>query len=175
MKTTTLSILSILALTLVGCGEIERPNSTEVQARQQERVQSQAISSVGMPGITNFFEMRTLKRIYEMRDQADLQTYTYSFNGYTGKYVFIGRSVGYGIPAATQYTNPQRALSSAETQMLGNAVISQADPNGLYSPQSANATWVLLQNPAKPSEIKPCYFEQDIEVLPFPMDPSKVQ
>jgi hypothetical protein len=163
MKKLTLPLLLVLA----GCSI--NPDSDDLQRNQTESQQKQAVNSIGFPAITNHFEMRTLKRIYELRDQADLQTYTYAFNPYTGKYVFVGRSVGYGIPTATQFTNPQKYGGYT------GVTLPQADPNGLYSPQSADATWVLLQNPAKPDEVKPCYFEQDIEVLPFPMDPSKVQ
>ena len=43
----------------------------------------------------------------------------------------------------------------------------QADPNGLYSPNSAEGTWVLLKNPNNPKEVKPVYIEARILVSQF--------
>ncbi len=51
-----------------------------------------------MPGIKNFRERRLLKDIFEMRDQADLSTYTYTYSEVTGKFSFFCNSIGYGLP-----------------------------------------------------------------------------
>jgi hypothetical protein len=48
-------------------------------------------------------------------------------------------------------------------------VLPQADPGGLFSPESANGTWLLLVNPANPKEVKPIYMEPNICALPFPL------
>jgi hypothetical protein len=51
------------------------------------------------------------------------------------------------------------------------AVISQADPNGLYMPPSADATWIYMINPntGKPS---PQYFEDKVDVFTYELPSS---
>jgi hypothetical protein len=80
----------------------------------------------------------------------------------TGKRRLVCKSLGYGIPYATQYTNPQRIQNWAGHPI----VIPQADPNGLFSPGSADATWVICINPntGKP---EPVLEENRITVAPF--------
>lgn len=60
------------------------------------------------PAIKNFRERKLLKQILELRDQDGLITYTYTFSEMTGKLTFFAESIGYGIPAATQFTNPEK-------------------------------------------------------------------
>jgi hypothetical protein len=45
----------------------------------------------------------------------------------------------------------------------------QADPNGLFSPTSAEGTWVMCKDP-KGGEVKPVYIEPRIVVSPFKME-----
>jgi hypothetical protein len=42
----------------------------------------------------------------------------------------------------------------------------QADPNGLFSPASAEGTWILMKDP-NGKEVKPVYIEPRIIVSPF--------
>ena len=48
-------------------------------------------------------------------------------------------------------------------------MIPQAEPNGLFSPPSANGTWVLCSNPNKAGETMPVYIEPNVIVSPFPL------
>lgn len=134
------------------------------QRQQQELLQQEASSQTGMPAIKNFRERKLLKDILELRDQDGLTTYTYTFAEMTGKLTFFCASVGYGIPYATQYTNPQKPLHS---DYYDSAVIAQADPNGLFSPASADGTWVMCSDPAKSGEVRPVYMEPRIVVSAF--------
>ncbi len=102
-----------------------------------------------------------MKDILELRDQADLCTYTYLFNEMNGKLVFLGETVGFGLPYATQFTNPQKVEWTANR---GYRTLPQADPNGLFSPASADGTWVLMKNP-NGNDVKPV--EPRIIVSPF--------
>ena len=43
----------------------------------------------------------------------------------------------------------------------------QADPNGLFSPESAEGTWVLCSDPSGNGETRPVYVEPRIIVSPF--------
>ncbi|MFA4826591.1 MAG: hypothetical protein WC593_15690 [Methanoregula sp.] len=134
-------------------------DSDDIQRNQQEKILVQGSSQVGMPGIKNFRERKILKDILELRDQEGLTTYTYLFNQYTGKLVFFGVTIGYGIPYATQFSSPQKATGRGFS-------LPQAEPNGLFSPASAEGTWILMKNP-KGKDVVPIYIEPRIVVSPF--------
>lgn len=154
----TLTILTSLML-LSGCEE----SSDDIQRRQQEVILKEGTSQVGMPSIKNFRERKLLKDIIEMRDQDGLSTYTYIVAEQTGKFVFVCDSIGFGIPAATQFTNPQKIDVSSGGHV---AVLPQADPNGLFSPASADATWVMCLDPVKGKAV-PQYIEPKVMVMTF--------
>jgi hypothetical protein len=155
MKNLILATSVLLAITACSI----KPNSNEVQKQQQELSQ-ESNSQVGMPNITTFQEKRMLKQILELRDTT-ISTITYmtDMNGNLHK---LCDSVGYGLPYSTQYTNPQHVDSAS-----GNYVtLPQADPNGLFSPVSANGTWVLCLDPNSKKTV-PVYIEPNIIVSPF--------
>ena len=149
-------------LALAGCDMPE--NSDQIQNAKQEQISKQSVQAVGLPAITNFQEKRILKDILELRDRADLVTYTYvtDMNGHLHKRC---NSIGYGIPYATQYTNPQKV----EWQSNGGYALPQADPNGLFSPASAEGTWILCKVPGK-DKVSPTYIEDRVTVSTFPLD-----
>lgn len=159
-------LLAILLFYFIGCDE--KPTSDEKQTKQQEVILDEATSQVGMPAIKNFRERKFLKDIYELRDQNGIITYTYFIAEMTGKLVFLGESIGYGVPAATQFTSPQRPSKGYESYN-GRYALPQADPNGLFSPSSAEGTWVLLKDP-NTKEVKPVYIEPRIIVSPFKLN-----
>jgi hypothetical protein len=156
-------ILALMTLLLVGC-EMEKSIDT-VQREQQEVLLKEATSAVGMPAIHNFRERKILKDILELRDQDGLVTFTYIFNELNGTLVFLGESIGYGIPYATQFTNPEKLERVHKLEALYE-VLPQADPNGLYSPAAAEGTWILMKDP-KGSDVKPVYVEARVIVSPF--------
>lgn len=153
------SILIVL-LVLGGC---HKETSDDKQREQQEKMLMEATQQTGMPAITNFRERKIVKDLIELRDKEGLVTWTYIWSAFQGKFVLLGQSVGYGIPAATQYTNPMKAEYYSSG---GRVVIPQADPNGLFSPSSVEATWVLLVNP-KSKKVEPQYIEERIAVFTF--------
>jgi hypothetical protein len=157
-----LSLLPLLIIIgIVACDE-GVPTSDQIANRQQEHLSKQSVQSVGMPAIINFQEKRVLKMILELRDTEKLPTTTYivDMGGHLHK---LCNSIGYGIPYATQYTSPQK-MSWIESH--GFVVLPQADPNGLFSPASADGTWVLCLNP-KTKKMSPLYVEPRIIVSPF--------
>lgn len=159
-------IVAALVAATESC-DTEKTSDT-VQREQQNRILAEATSQTGMPAIKNFRERKLLKDILELRDQNGLVTYTYVWNEMQGRLVFFCDSFGYGIPYATQYTNPQRPAKNFETQMQGNVALPQADPNGLFSPTAAEGTWVMCKNP-NGSDVRPVYIEPRIVVSPFPI------
>jgi len=162
MKKSLLLISLLAVIGLTGCNVQE--SSTQIERRKQEELSLQGVQSVGMPAIVNFAEKRMMKDIIELRDQnVATTTYIVDMNGKTHK---ICNSVGYGLPYATQYTNPQRiAYDSGH----GSVTLPQADPNGLYSPASADGTWVLCVDP-KSGKPRPVFIEPRIIVSPIPLD-----
>jgi hypothetical protein len=133
--------------------------SDDVQRQQQEQITMRITNAVGMPSITKFAEKKMLKAILEARDQFQ-PTFAYT-QDMQGRLHFLCNSLGYGLPYATQYTNPLKVA-------YNNAVIAQADPNGLYSPSSAAGTWVYCNNPAT-RQMEVQYVEPNVVVTTFPM------
>ena len=157
-----LLVTALSTLALTACDQTQ--TSTQIERQKQEELSKRGVESVGMPAITNFAEKRMMKDIIELRDQ-DVATTTYIVD-MQGNHHKICDSIGYGLPYATQYTNPSR-VSYDSTH--GSAVIPQADPNGLYSPASADGTWVMCVNP-KTKKATPLYIEPHVIVSPFPLD-----
>ena len=161
-----ISIAALVAATvaLAGC-DPAIPNSDQIKNSKQEELSKQGVESVGLPAIHNFQEKRIMKDILELRDQPNLITYTYitDINGRLHKRC---DSIGYGLPYATQYTNPQRVAHLSTRDSI--VAIPQADPNGLFSPPSAEGTWVLCKVPGK-DDVQPVYMEPRVIVSPFPL------
>jgi hypothetical protein len=128
-------------LLLTGCTETTSVDSKEKQ--QQEKMLQEASRQTGLPNITNFFEKKMLKKVLELRDNPQLTTYAYTQN-MDGKFVYLGRCIGYGIPYSTQYTNPDKRIGDGVDGEI--ATIPQADPNGLFSSEGTSATWLMLIN-----------------------------
>lgn len=152
-----ITILGLLLTMAIACGNDGCTDSDSQQREQQEKLNLQSNMEVGMPAIVNFQEKRMLKMIMELRD-TEIKTITYT-QDMNGKLHKLCDSLGFGVPYATQYTNPSRVNSSGHT-------VPQADPNGLFSPPGAEGTWVLCYNneTRKPS---PVYVEPRIIVSPF--------
>jgi hypothetical protein len=169
MKRTTslLATLMVGIFSLLVFGGFEgcepKQSADKIQQKQQEKILQEGAAQTGMPAIKNFRERKILKEIIELRDQEGLVTYTYLFSDINGKLIYLGESIGYGIPAATQYTNPMKQIYPDYRD--GN-IMPQADPNGLFSPESAEGTWVLLKDP-NGKGVRPVYVEPRIVVSPF--------
>lgn len=82
-----------------------------------------------------------------------------------GNLKFLTKSLGYGVPYSTQYTNPERV---SYTRGGSFYTIPQPEPNGLFMPTSSSATWILVPNPN--GEIDVLYVEPLIIVSPFKLD-----
>ena len=151
----------------ISCGAPALAASEYDQQVQQEKMLAQARNSIGMPAITNFQEMRMLKQVLELRDQA-VSTVTYIVD-LGGKLHKVCDSIGYGIPYATQFTSPMRPAKSSEVWQNGNVALPQADPNGLFSPASSEGTWVNCLNPDT-KKLAVVYIEPRVIVSPFTLN-----
>jgi hypothetical protein len=166
--TMTVSLLvGAFACLLAGCGEYNTSDS--VIQQQQEASMQEAVRQTGLPAIGNYHEKKMLKMLYELRDQADLVCYAYLFNEREGKIgQYLGKCIGYGLPASTQYSNPQKIVRHGGSGLeYYRGPMPQAEPNGLFMPEGLSATWLMMLD--KSGEAKPVYIEPAIIVSPFPL------
>ena len=96
----------VVAIMLSSC-KYEK-SSDDALNDKQEQLMKQANNQVGMPAITHFTQRKQLKMIQELCDQENLICYAYIVPEMTGKPVFLGKCIGFGIPYATEYTSPQK-------------------------------------------------------------------
>ena len=163
----TRALIGIAAMTLLMANESDcsgQPSADQRERQMTEQLANQAVVQLGLPAVTNFTEKRLLKMLYELRDQANLVTYAYYLDLNGGKHrVCPTTSVGYGMPYATQYTNPQKVVGDSYHSLV---TVSQPEPNGLFMPPSAEGTWVMCLAP-EGKEIKPVYVEPRVIISPF--------
>jgi hypothetical protein len=170
MKTTTkksfamVVIFSLCTIVLAGCDEEENKADKQQQHDTEQRL-LEAYKEVGMPDITKFTELKLARDIMELRDKENISTYTYLVTMH-GKLVFLGESIGYGLPYSVQFSNPKKHVSSSRE--IGHLVMPQAEPNGLFMPEGLSATWILLKDP-KTGKARTVYVESEITVSPFPL------
>ena len=155
-------ILLVFTLALSACDN----TADDIEEKATNEIRKEALRQAGLPNIVNFQQKKTLKMILELCDKENLICYAYLYNKMTGKLVFIGKCIGYGIPFSAQYTNPERAVNGR--------VLPQPDPNGLFMPSSSQATWLLWIDP-RTNKTRVIYCEPSILVSPSKLPDSLVQ
>lgn len=149
-------MMILLAMTmLAACGQ-------EEEAQYTEDMMNQAYNSVGFPDVSNYFERQQLKEIYELRDDPNLICYWYTKSDMTGKWIYQGECIGYGIPYTASITANESLQKIKTTIGYSWEVVPLAEPNGLYSAPSTSATWILETD--KGGNITPTYVESEITV-----------
>jgi hypothetical protein len=171
MKSVYVLTFSTVALMCLVFSCDERPPTTdEQQSKEQAQALEQAHAQVGMPAIGDFSEKRLLKDIYEMRDKP-MPTHSYIVNEMSGCLIYLGPSIGYGLPYSTQYTAPSHVTYVQPGGVGGTYYVEQvpqAEPNGLFMPGSAEGTWIQLKSPTE-DKVQPVYIEPRVIVSPFRM------
>jgi hypothetical protein len=154
-----LAAMILVANVIVWFLFVYNQSSDQLQHDQQEILLRAANAATGMPAIVNFEERKMLKRILEIRDQAiNTTTYIVDMNGHPHK---ICDSIGYGFPYSTQFTNPSQ-------NPLKTVVLSQAEPNGLFSSPTSEGTWISCVDPVS-KHMQVVYVEPRVIVSPFPL------
>lgn len=166
----------ISALALAGCGTGGDPAATR-QALQTSKAMDAADRETGMPRMMNYAQRKLLKNAYEDMDQTTL-TYVYT-QALDGKFVCLGQALGYGVSLGTQFTAPEypkyiRSDGSDATPRSDTYMLAQPEPNGLYMPNSGEATIVDLVNPTN-GEAHTAVMEPRIVTLPFELPTSAVE
>ena len=161
-KVITVGIIGVLmASMLVGCGETKENQYTK-------DLMGNAYDAVGFPDVSNYFERQQLKEIYELRDDPKLICYWYTKNDMTGKWIYQGECIGYGIPYTTSMTASESLQKIETTAGYEWEVVPLAEPNGLYASPSTSATWILTTD--KDGNITPTYVESEITVSQSKLD-----
>lgn len=160
-----IALLSVLAISACDVGD----NAARRQAQATLTMTQEADRAVGMPRIVNFAEREFAKQVIEDRDRA-ITTYVY-LQSLDGKLHCLGPAIGYGIPYGVQFTAPEYLQYAAAVKPDGSTfggesvILPQPEPNGLYMPDNAAATWVRMVGPDGAAQ--PLMLEPDITVSPF--------
>lgn len=162
MKASHLVLALLLLVFGYSIASCRSPSSDEITSERQEILLMEAISKIGMPAIKNFRELRMVNRVLEERDQT-LTTWTYLWSDYHRCFTFLETSVAYPIPYSTQRTSPQKVNKSTDYRF----VVPQADPNGLFSPESAEGTFIEMNHPTKINETGLVYSEPRVSTFPY--------
>ena len=154
-----LMLAAIIGLSLTAC-----LNDSDVKENNDvERQQGVYVKSQPVPFFEWSLERHLMIELYKARNNS-VTTYSYVVSPYTGKILASCTSLGYPIPATTQLTNPQKL---AWSDYHDSATLPQAEPNGLYTPSSTHATWIMCLGPN--GKIEPTYWEPDVLTFPRPM------
>lgn len=149
-----LLVASALILS-AGCDTADTKEASRVRQQQQHYLETQP-----PPFFERSLERYLMIELYRARNSA-VATWTYRLNEYTGKIIWQCPSIGYPIPGGTQLTNPEQNVGSQ------GAVIPQAEPNGMFSPQTSQGTYVMCVN--DDGTVSPRYAEPLVETFPYPM------
>lgn len=164
-------MLIMITLCFVSC-KTENKSADTIQNQQTAAALNQAQKEIGMPNIVNFQQRKLLKQIYELCDKENLICYMYTISELSGKFIFQGKCIGYGIPFSAQFTNPEKIVEGDKYfgyDLNGYLnylrILPQADPNGLFMPTSSSATWIMMIDPKGIPRV--VYIEPTITVSPF--------
>lgn len=157
-----LAAIIVMAGCMSACQQ-QAASADSIQAKQTAQMAKAASQSVGMPNIVNFTEKRFAKLIYELKDQ-EVTTYSY-FMDMKGGLHFLCESVGYGLSASVQYSNPERVVKNSNH---GYGTLPQPEPNGLFMPEGLAATFVLCSDGK--GGVRPVYSEPELIVSPFKLN-----
>jgi hypothetical protein len=135
---------------------------------------SEAVNAVGIPAIKNWYELKTTKWLYEMRDDPKLVNFAYVKNNYTGLYTYLGKCIGYGIPASVQFSNPMKEEQIGSFKSWSWGLKPQPEPNGLFMPAGLDATYIMYII-EETGDIEPWYCEDKITVTRSAMPKRLVQ
>lgn len=160
-------LLILMSMVIFSCIDNSTNIADKEQMAQTDTMMLEAHRQTGMPNIVNYQQKKLMKMIYELCDKEDLICYAYLFSEYTGKLIYMGKCIGFGIPFSAQYSNPERYMDDPHgTYDAGSLVMPQPEPNGLFMPTSSSATWLIMIDP-ETNEPRPVYFEPTIVVSPF--------
>lgn len=135
------------------------------QTAAVDRMSDEADRVVGMPAIGNWQQKKFVRDIYERTDRS---TTTYAYvQGLDGRLTCFGQGIGYGVPYGTRSTPPEDRVGMTELSLA------QPEPNGLYLPDNAAASWWQMLNP-ETGKVEVVYIEPNVVISPFKINSPAV-
>lgn len=163
--------VAIIMIAVIGCFALTgcSDSSSRRDKEYSEEIKTQIADSIGYPDLSHFFEYAQLKEIYELRDDPNLICFWYTKNEMSGKWIYEGKCIGYGIPYSASITSPDTVRYNSS-----GAVVSQAEPNGIYTNGlTTSATWIIAVG--EDGNIAPQYVEPSIRVSQTKIDASRCE
>lgn len=160
-----LALVAILAIIMIaGCATEDK--SVKKEQDQVSRQQLVYTDNQPAPWFDYSLQRDLWVQFYKAANES-VSTWTYITDQF-GNLRFETPSQGYPIPYDTQLTNPWKTT----TQHIGNGnwidgVVSQAEPNGLFTGQNTDATIVMATN--DDGTLSPIYTELKTTAFPFPV------
>ena len=146
-----LFVLAIFGLCLVGCDSGRVSEERTVAGQQELYLKTQPV-----PVFDYSLQRDLLIQFYKASNES-ISTYTVISD--FGRVLWEGPTMGYGIPANTQLTNPE------EINGYYGVTLPQPEPNGLYSSPSTSGTIVMAV--MKDGSLAPIYAEHNVVTFPF--------
>lgn len=162
-----MAIIAAVAFLLSACGT----NSNTIEYKQQEGAMQNLLKTQPVLQLPYSVERAQANTLLSIRNLKMFNTYVYIVD-VNGNFTKLCNARGFGLPYAVQLTNP---LKLAFPDNSESAVVANADPNGLYYPSSANATWILcIVNKGEDGYVlSPQYIEENVNVFTFEVDGTK--
>lgn len=155
--------LAVLVLMIAACtASSEREVQRAVEGQQAHYVTVQPI-----PYFDFSFERDVVIQLYKARNEAR-QTHSVITSQGTGDVIFTCPSIGDGIAADQQLTNPLAPYRGSNEGYSEGTVVEQPEPNGLFSSKNTDATYILciMDN----GDVVPVYTEQKVTSFPFEVE-----
>jgi len=144
--------------------------STTVSVQNDQQISDRQLQQYQVAQPVPFFDWsmdrQAMIDIYQAKNEQR-QTYAVVTSQGTGQVLFTCPAISYPIPADTQLTNPDQLASTYVGGHWIDGVVSQEEPNGVYSSSNTDATYVLCLR--ADGGITPVYTEQKVSLFPFPV------
>lgn len=152
-------ILMVLVFLLLFSSCAAGDTSRDVETKQQEPGVSAIVRNQPVPNFGGFsLERAYVIALMVLRNQK-VATYSYWFS-MDGLIYEVCPSQGYPIPYSTQLTSP----TTVEHGYQSLTTVDQAEPNSLYLPEQAAASWVLC---VVDGSMVPVYMEENVQAFPY--------
>ena len=99
-------VLAIVLCSILLVGMLAGCSYESEETQYTDDLKNQISDMYGFPEVSQFFEYSQLKEIYEMRDNPNLVCYWYTKNDMSGKWVYQGTCIRYGIPYSASIRSP---------------------------------------------------------------------
>lgn len=149
-----------------GCSNTP-PSAAAVEQRSQDIQMDQFLRNQPVPSFDWSLERHMLIQLYAARQRAT-NTFSVVQSEFTGKILWSCPSMGFPLPYATQLTNPSQIIYKHHpSEKDASGVVAQQEPNGLFSPGSADGTWVPCVD--EKGRITPVYEERKVTTFLRPV------